>query len=306
MNEEKYYIDRDGLIALIQNISNSIIQHTSGEITFTEETDPNTQDTVKSVDSPNNFPTIKAVTDYVEGIDFKTINGQSIVGNGDIEVSTEEYSLADEDTDGLMSKEDYSALDTIKNETLPAIREDIDSILQVLDGSVDPQEIQEIIDKYNQISEFIEGLDDNDVTQVLSDLSNDISSLQDDISSIQNDISSIQGDITSLQGDIGDINQDIVSVQGDITSLQGDVGEIGQEVTYLQGDVRTINQSIEGLDRRITNLEENPAVPDNLLDHVVLTQAEYDSLQEYDEDTLYLILEDEDWGFGDDFPVILT
>ena len=34
--DKKYYIDEDGLIKLVQGISNSIIQHTSGEITFTE------------------------------------------------------------------------------------------------------------------------------------------------------------------------------------------------------------------------------------------------------------------------------
>ena len=60
--DKKYYIDEDGLIKLVQGISNSIIQHTSGEITFTEDE----QTGQKILDNPNNFPTVKAVTDYLK------------------------------------------------------------------------------------------------------------------------------------------------------------------------------------------------------------------------------------------------
>lgn len=66
MVENKYYIDENGLITVIQSISNSIIQHTSGEITFTESEDPETGETEKVLDNPNNFPTVKAVTDYLK------------------------------------------------------------------------------------------------------------------------------------------------------------------------------------------------------------------------------------------------
>ena len=66
MVENKYYIDENGLITVIQSISNSIVQHTSGEITFTDTTNPNTGETTRSVDNPNNFPTVKAVTDYLK------------------------------------------------------------------------------------------------------------------------------------------------------------------------------------------------------------------------------------------------
>ena len=318
MDENKYYIDRDGLIALIQNISNSIIQHTSGEITFTDETDPNTEDTIKSVDNPNNFPTVKAVTDYVENIDFKTINGESIVGEGDIQVSTETPPLADENTDGLMSKENYTDLNnikgnvntingdivgikqdlnTIKNTTLPSIEENLTNILQLLNDDENSERIQEIIDKYNQIQEFIDGLGDDDET--LSGIIEDIQSLQDDVESLREIVEGI--DDSELQEAVNSLQQSINSLQQSISSLQHDVNELNQEVSFLQGDVRDINEDIEGLDQRVTNLEQR-----NSLNHVVLTQYEYDNLQEYDEDTLYLILEDEGWGFGDKFPVILT
>ena len=60
--DKKYYIDENGLIKLVQGISDSIIQHTSGEITFTEDE----QTGQKVLDKPNNFTTVKAVTDYLK------------------------------------------------------------------------------------------------------------------------------------------------------------------------------------------------------------------------------------------------
>ena len=44
----------------------------------------------------------------------------------------------------------------------------------------------------------------------------------------------------------------------------------------------------------------------NCMPHVVLTESEYEALQTYDANTVYLITEDSEWGFGDEFPIILT
>ena len=66
MGEKVYYIDENGLINIIKGISNSIIQHTSGEITFTEEENPETQEIEKILNNPNNFPTVQAVVEYLK------------------------------------------------------------------------------------------------------------------------------------------------------------------------------------------------------------------------------------------------
>lgn len=66
MDENKFYIDENGLIKLIQGISNSIIEHTSGKINFAEQLNPNTGESEKVLDKPNNFPTVKAVIDYLK------------------------------------------------------------------------------------------------------------------------------------------------------------------------------------------------------------------------------------------------
>ena len=87
--DKKYYIDENGLIKLVQSISDSIIQHTSGEITFTEDE----QTGQKVLDNPNNFPTVKAVTDYLKNrkkLKFvqQSLSGEDIIKeyNGEDEV----------------------------------------------------------------------------------------------------------------------------------------------------------------------------------------------------------------------------
>ena len=52
--------------------------------------------------------------DYAKRSDLKTINGESILGEGDIEINNE---VADSGHDGLMSSESYISLLTIKNNT---------------------------------------------------------------------------------------------------------------------------------------------------------------------------------------------
>ena len=98
--DKKYYIDEDGLIKLVQGISNSIIQHTSGEITFTEDE----QTGQKILDNPNNFPTVKAVTDYLKNrkkLKFvqESLNGPDIIKeyNGEDEVQIDMKLATSED-----------------------------------------------------------------------------------------------------------------------------------------------------------------------------------------------------------------
>ena len=98
--DNKYYIDEDGLIKLVQGISNSIIQHTSGEITFTEDE----QTGQKILDNPNNFPTVKAVTDYLKNrknlkIVQQSLNNPDIISeyNGENEVQVDMKLATSED-----------------------------------------------------------------------------------------------------------------------------------------------------------------------------------------------------------------
>lgn len=57
------------------------------------------------------------------------------------------------------------------------------------------------------------------------------------------------------------------------------------------------------------NHTHEPTVVEESTKHVFLTQEEYDSLEEYEKDTIYFILEPEvasSWVFGSEFPITLT
>ena len=68
-----------------------------------------------------------------------------------------------------------------------------------------------------------------------------------------------------------------------------------------------IYNKIQEASQRVTNLEQNPS---EKIKHVFITQEEYDALESYERDTLYLIIEYHNTGsgsqFGDAFPLIFA
>lgn len=79
--QKKYYLDEQGLIKVLQDVSGAINQKTSSRLTFTEVENPNTGETTLELQNPNNFATVGAVYDYVANSQRKnlTINKQSAV-----------------------------------------------------------------------------------------------------------------------------------------------------------------------------------------------------------------------------------
>jgi hypothetical protein len=59
----KYYVNKAGLITLISGISDSIKNHTNGEITFSEG----------NLNNPNNLVTTRAVVTYVDSGDSEIV-----------------------------------------------------------------------------------------------------------------------------------------------------------------------------------------------------------------------------------------
>lgn len=175
--------------------------------------------------------------EYVRKDNLKTINGQSLIGNDNLEVG--QYNPANNDENGLMSNLHYTYLEELRVTKLPKLERDISNILSILDTENSSEQIQAIINKYNQISEFIQNLgDDNDSEEALSNIITRISNLENDIS-------------------------------------------------------------------RLNRLIENIHVGDSStggMKHIILTESQYDALEEYEEDALYLITEDEE---GWVFPIIL-
>lgn len=128
------------------------------------------------------------LTEYPKKTDLKTINNTSLIidptdpydNNIQIEGGTSSsiIPIATSEQDGLLSKELYAELETIRTVTLVQMARDIDNIESLI-GTND-LEIQNIINKYNIIKDFISNIDPND--DVLAQIMTSISSLQQDIS----------------------------------------------------------------------------------------------------------------------------
>lgn len=109
------------------------------------------------------------------------------------------------------------------------------------------------------------------------------------------------GNIEILSHQIKDLRLD--KNQQDINE---DIYNEIQAVKDSGGNNPELYEEIEALSQRIQELEQSPR---DLVEHIFLTQEEYDSLTTYKKDTLYIIVEhksSEGSGscFGDTFPLI--
>lgn len=275
------------------------------------------------------------LNEYPKKSELKTINGQPIYGEGDIETG-DKYEIASQNNDGLLSKEFYVQLLEMRNETLPKIQEHIDNLLLLFDDEQTPESIQDVIDRYNQICEFIASLGDSDNGQVLQQIIADIDTLKADVDSIEEDINTnvkrdltqVKDRISELNGAIEKINEDMADADASVSEkfihvydrLQdiediagGNLEEIQNNISGLNNTVEEINNSIDSIESDVSNLgdrvqqlEQNPSR--DSIKHIFITQSAYDALETYEKDTLYLIVDPTSGGsrLGEDiFPLIL-
>lgn len=105
--DKKYYLDKDGTIKLLQEVSSLIRSKTSGQITIQNG----------EVQNPNNFTTVNAVVDYLRNRSNLKINQQAPDGtplsyivvdneknyNGEQEVEIDIKLIESSDIDGLFN-----------------------------------------------------------------------------------------------------------------------------------------------------------------------------------------------------------
>lgn len=136
--------------------------------------------------------------DYIKKTELKTINNQSLIGDGNIEITgggggSSDILVATADRDGLMPKESYSTLQHINDTIIPGIQADIRN-LEFLIG--DNSNVQEIIEKYRVIKEFIDSLENSTEGQdILNGILQQISSLRNDINQTLREYKSEQDSI---------------------------------------------------------------------------------------------------------------
>lgn len=275
------------------------------------------------------------LNEYPKKSELKTINGQPIYGSGDIQTG-DRYDIASQNNDGLLSKEFYVQLLEMRNETLPKIQEHIDNLLLLFDDEQTPENIQDVIDRYNQICEFIASLGDSDNGQVLQQIIADVDTLKADVNSIEEDINTnvkrdltqVKDRISELNGAIEKINEDMADADasvsekfihvyeriqdientagGNLDEIRNDISELNNSVEKIDNNIDSIESNVSNLGDRIQQLEQNPSR--DSIKHIFLTQSAYDALETYEENTLYLIVDPTSGGsrLGEDtFPLIL-
>lgn len=82
-----------------------------------------------------------------------------------------------------------------------------------------------------------------------------------------------------------------------------------QEIKDLKNQINTDNLKSEIYQYILQHLED--ILPKDKIQHIFLTQEEYDALQSYEENALYFIVEEDEpvstvWGLGDSLPIILS
>lgn len=275
------------------------------------------------------------LNEYPKKSELKTINGQPIYGSGDIQTG-DRYDIASQNNDGLLSKEFYVQLLEMRNETLPKIQEHIDNLLLLFDDEQTPENIQDVIDRYNQICEFIASLGDSDNGQVLQQIIADVDTLKADVNSIEEDINTnvkkdltqVKDRIAELNGAIEKINEDMADADasvsekfihvyeriqdiedtagGNLEEIRNNISGLNDSVESINTNIEEINNNIDDLGDRVQQLEQNPSR--DSIKHIFLTQSAYDALETYEENTLYLIVDPTSGGsrLGEDtFPLIL-
>ena len=214
------------------------------------------------------------LADYAKIEDLKTINGEPVIGEGDIEINN---SIADSGHDGLMSSESYITLLTIKNETIPQIREDIDHILALFGDEDVTDSIQAILDRYNQIAEFIKSLGDSDNGQILFDILRDI----DDLKEFS---TTTEAGYNELRSELTDVKDDNTRIHILIDQIIETIDRLDQR---LSGEIVEINGRIDQIETRINNLEYDTQVSlQNLSDRINGISNTVDTLDIAIEETL--------------------
>lgn len=143
-----------------------------------------------------------------------------------------------------------------------------------------------------------------------------------DVPDIYKDIESLQKLISTDSQDITDIIEKFEAIVEFINSLSDDddsaalLNDIIQRITTVSDNLaaeitRATNkeQHLQDQIDNITSIAEGAGVIGDGVKHVFLTQEEYDSLEEYEENTIYFILEPQEnksWTFGDTFPATFT
>ena len=194
------------------------IQNQASDITGIQSEISGIQSEISGIQSAvENLDTEKQ--DVLEsGVNIKTVNGQSLLGEGNITISG--------GGGGTQVQSDWEETDT----TSPAYIQNKPDI-QSIEGSI------------------------SDVQNDIDDLEDDIAAQQLEISGIQSNITGIQSVVSGHQTAIETQANEISGIQANITGIQSDINGIQTVVSGHQTEIQNQASEISGIQSAVENLD---------------------------------------------------
>lgn len=170
-------------------------------------------------------------------------------------------------------------------------------IEQLLEDMVKKEEVYTKEQADSRFQEIGDYATNDSVNQKYSEHSQQIQEIQQQLNQLQQ----IQSQLTQLQ-------QLTTQLQQTSTQLQQGQSQLQQGQNQLQEGQSQLQQGQSQLQQEYTQLQQQTnQLLSNQQKHVILRQSQYDNLENYERNVIYIILEDIPyWGFGDNFPITLS
>ena len=152
---------------------------------------------------------------YLTSSDFKTINNESIVGSGNIDIQGGGVTIE------RVTQAAYDAL--------PSSAKTDDSIIYV---------ITDADSEYYTKTE---------VDDLISGATSDIETLSGDVISLSSSVQSVSGNVNTLSGNVNTLSGNVSTLSGNVSTLSGNVSTISGDVASISGDVHTMSDSLGNL-----------------------------------------------------------
>lgn len=260
------------------------------------------------------MPLSEGITEEELASLLKTINSVSLVGSGNIQLPTKldvqhkgtsvdlklqdpgsndmsvvKIKAATDEEAGVLSSTLYNRIQTVL-QGYPELVTRVDDIAEYI-----AENEEEIIEKFNTISEFIDQLDENILYGIIQQIADEKSraelaeqGLDTRLSSVEEDLSSAEESISDMEGSVSRMGDDLAAMEGDLSTAEGDI-------RVMKGQIATIIN--------------NPSYPQYTGPYsVIITETEYAELESYEDNTIYFVIPDgsQSWTFGGTFPITLN
>lgn len=174
------------------------------------------------------------------------------------------------------------------------------------------QDINE--DIYNEFGEITE--ENEEIKQDIVLLKEEDQKIYNRITFVEEDLESVHQEFSDLHQEIEDkheeINQKVDSkfeeIDEDLSSIHNQLETISdinlEELRDISETIEDIHRDTKELDERIAEIESHGS---DGIKHKLISQREYEALESYERNTLYIIVDFDDHAsvFGDKFPFIL-